>query len=177
MILIIDTNEKENSLHYFEFVKPVQDLIKKQSKVIHFTKVTKKDLNKAEKIIICGTSLINKEYLKKYKKFLWIKSINKPILGICAGMQIIGKIFNSRLKKSKEIGPVIVTQVKKDRLFENIKEVYTLHSIGITTPKEFQVLLKNKKNVQAIKHKKKEMYGVLFHPEVLNKEIIIKFAE
>src|SRR3989344_8959443 len=133
MILIIDINEKPNSLHYLEFVRPIKELIKKKNKIVHFKKIKKQDLKKAEKIIICGTSLKNNIYLKESKRFLWIKTIDKPILGICAGMQIIGKIFNAKIKKNKEIGPITLTQVKKDILFDNIKEVYALHNLSIST--------------------------------------------
>jgi len=175
MILIIDLNEKPNSLHYLEFITPITDLIK-NSKVIHFSNLKPKDL-KANKIILAGTSLKNSSYLKQYKKFSWIKEINKPLLGICAGMQIIAKVFNSKITKNTEIGPTLITKSSNHKLFNNIKEVYSLHNLSITLPKYFKIHLKSKKSIQAIKHNTKEIYGALFHPEVLNKELILKFTE
>ncbi len=177
MILIIDLNEKQNSLHYLEFVKPVTDLITKQFKVVHYKKLKNKNLKKPSKIILCGTSLKNTEYLKHYKKFMWIKKINKPILGICSGMQIIGKVFNSKLIKETEIGPTRVITVNNHKIFNNIKEVYSLHNLSITKPKNFRIYLKSKSCIQTLKHEEKEIYCVLFHPEVLNKELITQFIQ
>jgi GMP synthase-like glutamine amidotransferase len=40
---------------------------------------------------------------------------------------------------------------------------------------DFFVLAKSQKCVQAIQHKIKPLFGVMFHPEVRNPEIIEKF--
>ena len=44
------------------------------------------------------------------------------------------------------------------------------------TPKEFTSYTSGEE-AEIIKHKEKETYGVIFHPEVRNKEIIKKFLE
>lgn len=175
MILIINLNKYP--LHYYEFVKPITDLITKKHKVINYKNLRNKDLKQANKIILTGTSLKNYEYLKHPKKFNWIKNINKPILGICAGTQIIGKIYNSKLIKNIEIGPTIIKKTNNHPFFNNIKQAYNLHNLSITQPKEFKTYLKSKNTIQAIKHKTKEIYAVLFHPEVLNKELIVNFTK
>lgn len=175
MILIINLND--SPLHNYEFIKPITDLITRKYKIIHYKNLKLEDLNQTNKIIISGTSLKNTNYLKHYRKFKWIKEINKPILGICAGMHIIGKIFNSKIINKTEIGPTNIKEINNNSLFNNIKEVYNLHNLTITTPKEFKTYLKSKNCIQAIKHKTKDIYAVLFHPEVLNKELITKFTE
>ena len=47
-------------LHYYEFVKPIEDIVKE--KAIHYKDV--KDISKEDYIIICGTSLRDNDYLK-----------------------------------------------------------------------------------------------------------------
>ena len=175
MILIINLNK--SSLHDYEFVKPITDLITKKHRVIHYKKLKSKDITKADKIILTGTSLKNYEYLSHYKQFSWINNSDKHILGICAGMHIIGKIFNAKIIKSTEIGIISVKQINSNSIFNNVKEVYSLHNFSISLPKKFKCLLKSKKCIQAIKHNSKEIYGVLFHPEILNKDLIVKFTE
>ena len=94
MILIINIC-KEN-LHYYEFVKPIEDiLIKNNLKyfVKHYNEMVENDLENVDKVIICGTSLKDNNFLKDIDKFYWIKTIRKPVYGICGGMQIIGLIF------------------------------------------------------------------------------------
>src|SRR3989344_9334660 len=111
MILII--NICKEKLHYLEFVKPIEDILKKEKieyQTIYYKKITDKELlnKKLSRIIICGTSLKDNEYLENLNYFKWIKfpKLNKPILGICGGMQIISLIFGGVLVENKEIGQI-----------------------------------------------------------------------
>ncbi|MAG45656.1 MAG: hypothetical protein CMH63_02700 [Nanoarchaeota archaeon] len=168
MILIINLNKYK--LHDLEFIRPITDLLD-DSKVIHYKTLKRKDLEKADKVIIAGTSLKDSDYLKELDKFSWIKSYRKPFLGICAGMQILGLIHGAKLKKAKEIG-VTKLKTKTDSMLKKITQAYSLHQYSITLPKGFTKLAESDKCIHAIK--KDNLYGVLFHPEVINKELIKK---
>src|SRR3989338_3023769 len=134
-ILII--NICKEKLHYFEFVKPIEDILKNSNQKTknikfftkHYTKLNSLDVDKADRIIICGTSLKDNDFAKdeNIATFNWIKPHAKPILGICGGLHFIS---------------------------------YTKSKIP-----------------QAIKHETGEIYGVLFHPEVRNKELILYFVK
>lgn len=174
MILIVDICKEP--LHYLEFVKPIEKIVFKREKFLtkHYNKLTEKDLRRADRIIICGTSLKDNNFLKDIKKFRWIKEYKKPILGICAGMQIISLVYGARLKKETEIG-FYREQFKET--FLNIfgeQKVYHLHNNYTSIPKDFESFTKGK-IPQAIKHKTRDIYGILFHPEVRNEEIIHNF--
>ena len=171
-ILIINTCKEK--LHELEFVKPIEDILKNNNikfETIHHKKIKK---SKYDKVIICGTSLQDTEFLKH--DFSWIKNETKPILGICAGIQIIGKEFGAKIKEKTEIG--FFNEIfKKDFLgMKKEKQVYHLHNNYTTLPKNFETFATNG-IPQAIKHKQKEIYGVLFHPEVRNEELILNFAK
>lgn len=178
MILLI--NVCKEYLHYYEFVKPIEKTLKNNNikfMTKHYRELTKNDLLKADKVIICGTSLKDNEFIKDIKDFEWIKDFNKPLLGICAGMQIIGLIFKGKLKKKTEIGATEVIFKKKFLGFEGRKEVYELHNYysDFSKLKDFEIFAKNP-IPQAVKHKEKEIYAVLFHPEVRSEEIIVNFS-
>lgn len=177
MILII--NLCKEKLHYFEFVKPIEDILKDEHQdflTLNPFEINKKKLSKCSKIIICGTSLKDNNFLKNIDQFNWIKTINKPLLGICAGSQIISLIFGSKLMKSEEIG-FYHEFFNRDFLGLNKNnEVYHLHNFYCTLPKNFENYGKSKIN-QAIKHKKLDIYGCLFHPEVRQKDLIKKFIK
>lgn len=175
-ILII--NICKEKLHYYEFVKPIEDILKNNKTgyfTKHYKKISNKDLKKAYKVIICGTSLFDNEFVKDKDKFKWIKKFNKPILGICGGMQIIGLIFKEKLKKKTEIGFFKEKFNKEFLSLTNEQWVYHLHNYYIDFKKQnFGVYSKNK-IAQAVKHKQKPIFGVLFHPEVRQKNLINNF--
>jgi len=173
MILIISTCKEK--LHELEFVKPIENILKTKFKTIHYSELTPKLISSSDKIIICGTSLQDNDFLKQIKKFEFIKTINKPILGICAGMQIISLLFGTKLKKKTEIGFYKENFTKEFLSLKGEQEVYHLHNNYTTLPRQFEKFMTSK-IPQAIKHKSKSIYGVLFHPEVRNKKLIEEFA-
>lgn len=178
MILVI--NICKEKLHHFEFVKPIEDILRK-NKINHYTKhyfdINNKDLEDCEKIIICGTSLYDHGFVKDIGYFKWIRDFNKPILGICGGMQVIGLIFGSKLKRKTEIGFYKENFIKEFLGLFGKQEVYHLHNNYIVFKKLKKLEIFNSGKIpQAIKHKEKDIYGVLFHPEVRQKEMIKDFC-
>ena len=177
MILII--NVCKEKLHYFEFVKPIEDILKKENVDFftkHYLELTKKDLIKADKVIICGTSLKDNVFVDNIEKFEWIRDFEKPLLGICAGMQIVGLVGGGKLKMHLEIGYFYEDFRKKFLGVNEEVEVYHLHNNYVDFSDEFEIFNKGEV-VQAAKHKLKDIYGVLFHPEVRNKKMILEFVK
>lgn len=177
MIIIITTNSE--SLHDLEFVKPIEKIIKEnkmKSVIIHYSKLKNSDIKKSSKIIITGTSLLDNNFLKNLRKFRFLKNYKKPVLGICAGHQIISIIFGAKIKKNTEIGYYFENFEKNFLSLEGEHEVYHLHNNYTKLPKDFTSYTKSK-IPQAIKHDSKDIYGVLFHPEVRNRKLIETFIK
>lgn len=197
MILLI--NICKEKLHFNEFVKPVGDVLVRngiKGFIRHYTCLTKKDLDKASKVIICGTSLKDFGFIDDVDKFSWLKDFDKPVLGICGGMQIIGLVFDGeslshppsrndashrifdKLKKKKEIGYYSEKFSKEFLGMEDEREVYHLHNgyVDFSKTSDFEVFCRGNGIDQAVKHKKKNIFGVLFHPEVRQKEMILEFV-
>ncbi len=180
MILLI--NICKEKLHYFEFVKPVCDILDDchiRYFVRNYKDVKKKDLEGCSKIIICGTSLYDNEFLKKenLKFFKWLLNFAKPVLGICGGMEVIGMVFKGKLKKKTEIGYYKEYFIKEFLGLIGKNKVYHLHNYFIDFKKlrDFSVFNKGKIS-QAIKHREKDIYGILFHAEVRGKDLIVDFC-
>jgi len=193
-VLIINLNQF--NLSKDEFVKPIEQILKKNQiefEIKHIFQITgnsiekknenlnidiKKNLEKFDKIILSGTALKDFHYLNLLDEFNWIKNTNKSILGICAGCQVIAKIFGSKLIENSEIGMFEISKTKKNILFEEEKlKVYCLHNKSFKENDNFEVLARSDKCIQIIKHKNKDIYGVLFHPEVKNEKIIENFIK
>ena len=98
-----------------------------------------------------------------------------PILGICYGAQLLSKLFNSDVKKSKirEFGPAKLKKIKNDKILNKIpNKSISWMSHGDTIFKlgsKLQTLAKSEFGSIAIfKHKTKKIYGTQFHPEVVH---------
>jgi GMP synthase (glutamine-hydrolysing) len=70
-----------------------------------------------------------------------------------------------------------ISTLKENPLFQGNFKAYTLHNFSVKPCQTFETLAKSTKCIQAIKHKQKNIYGVLFHPEVRNQEIIQRFIK
>jgi GMP synthase-like glutamine amidotransferase len=82
-----------------------------------------------------------------------------------------------RLIKCLEIGMTQITTLKENPLFSGNFKAYSLHSYCIASSGDFEVWAKSAKCIQIIKHKIKPIYGMLFHPEVRNQEMLKRFIE
>ena len=115
-----------------------------------------------------------------------ILNLNKPILGICYGHQILAKKFGGRVKlsKTREFG---YAQIRSDNrcsltknFFKNKKNsVWMSHQdIVNKIPHGFKKVASTQNSKFAIiSNEKKKLYGVQFHPEVShtqNGKIILK---
>nr|MBC8435159.1 hypothetical protein [archaeon] len=128
-VLLISTCKEK--LHELEFVKPIEDILNEINEhffVKHYSKVSKKDLGICSKVIICGTSIKDDFFLKDLKSFNWLKFFNKPVLGICAGMQILGRVYGGKPSKKTEIGFFHEKFVKDFLGIKGKQEVYHLHN-------------------------------------------------
>jgi GMP synthase-like glutamine amidotransferase len=173
MILLIDlTSDELSSLEFVNPIKKIVESTKNKVEVVHYNNLTQEQINSSEKIILCGTSLKDNKFQEEFNKFEWIKNYKKPLLGICAGMQIIGLVYGAHLTKSKEIG---MTQIMaKDPIFQDTMfSAYELHGSSVELPNRFTEIAYNDKGMQAFK--KDNVYAIQFHPEVRNKKLIENF--
>jgi GMP synthase (glutamine-hydrolysing) len=172
MILIISTCSQNLSEN--EFVRPIEKLLLKNGfdfKTKHYSEIS--DVSGYDKIIICGTALKDFQYLKDIGKFSWIKRYEGKLLGICAGVQIIATVFGVPLKEESQIGARKVNTLIANPLMEGRFNAYFLNSKQPILGKEVVPLTEDE---SVIKFEGKEFYGCMFHPEVLNPEIIINFC-
>jgi GMP synthase-like glutamine amidotransferase len=179
MILIVDMNWKKNSLAFNEFVLPIVNIVRQveEFRVKHFLDIEPTEIEGYRRIVLSGTALKDHATLKQVDKFKWIKTCNKPILGICAGMQTISLIFDEPLVRCLQIGMVEISTIEENPLFQGDFKAYVLHNYSVKQSQTFEILAESAKCIQAIKHKKRNIYGVLFHPEVRNQEIIKRFIQ
>jgi GMP synthase (glutamine-hydrolysing) len=111
----------------------------------------------------------------EYKFLSKAIKLNKKIIGICLGAQLIAKFYGSIIKKSKnkevEIG--YRNTKKSNNSIININSKFLqFHNEGISINSNMEILSSgNLFDVDAFKIKNNEIYGFQFHPEVNSKMI------
>ncbi len=100
-----------------------------------------------------------------------------PVLGICYGLQLIGKLFGGEVERSKEreYGKAIIHIDEKENLLSGVRDntvIWMSHGDHLSRlPPQFEVLA-HTENIPfaAIGNKQKKMFGLQFHPEVAHTE-------
>jgi GMP synthase (glutamine-hydrolysing) len=106
----------------------------------------------------------------------YLKEFEGPILGICVGHQLMAVHCGGKAGPSEipEYGLARIRVVDEDALFKGLPReflVWESHNDEVKEAKDFTVLaVSDNCAVQAMKHVKKQFYGVQFHPEVNNTE-------
>ncbi len=143
------------------------------------------ELNDADKIIFPGVghARMAMENLKLFGLDTFIKSTKKPLLGICLGMQLLGKYsqegqaesigvfdftvdrFSIKLK-TPHMGWNCITH-RDSRLFNGIPNsewVYFVHSYYVSNS-DFSIAKTNYEVDFCVAVNKQNFWGVQFHPE------------
>ncbi|MBQ4415790.1 MAG: gamma-glutamyl-gamma-aminobutyrate hydrolase family protein [Methanomicrobium sp.] len=200
-VLICNLCSPKYPLSVDEYVKPVENIVKAAGcgfKTLHYSEIDaaweKGELPDISAIILCGTALKDNEFAEDIadaEKFRFIRDAadkNIPILGICAGFQVLSKIFGGDVIGERDLrigmtkAKVVKTTGTAEKIFENRDnfEVYELHKNAVTLPECFEALAVadddgGNGRILAAKHRDKEIYGVLFHPEVRNEYVVRNF--
>jgi GMP synthase-like glutamine amidotransferase len=180
MILLVDLSYRPGSLSADEFVAPVEHIVQQDgypTRLRHYAGLSQQDIASADGAILCGTAMKDFGYLGEMERFAWLLSFPCPALGICAGMQVMVRVYGGGIHRKTGIGMAEQQVVAPDSLFAGRDRfpAYELHCLSVTPPASFRVLAVSPSGVQAIRHRERPVYGVMFHPEVRNEWLIRRF--
>jgi GMP synthase (glutamine-hydrolysing) len=106
-----------------------------------------------------------------------ILNLDLPILGLCYGHQLIAKEFGGVITNTGkgEFGKAILQQTSDFPLWQNVSfpnKVWMSHQDSVTKcPPDFKVTgVTESGNVAAMRHRKRRIYTLQFHPEVNDTE-------
>lgn len=98
-----------------------------------------------------------------------------PVLGICYGMQLIGKLLKGHIRKSgkREYGRTVVKFCRRNKLFRGMNPkgvTWMSHRDKVEgLPDDFRIIAYSENTACAsFVNSKKDIYGVQFHPEVVH---------
>ena len=103
----------------------------------------------------------------------FVLEANRPVLGICYGMQLLTDALGGRVAAAseREYGPATITHAAQSPLLDGLPpelQVWMSHGDRIETlPPGFKSLAQSSNSPQAaIGNQERNLYGVQFHPEV-----------
>jgi len=155
-------------------------------KVIHYSQVNMEILKSCSGIILTGSEInvsefySNKALRKKFKSVLKLikKAKNIPILAICYGFHLTGFAFNGKVYRMNiphDGGRIIPLVLNKTDNLIPYKEIFVdiQHRDFITDDlkiqKKFEIIatkvLNGFNTIQYMRHIKRPIYSVQFHPE------------
>jgi GMP synthase (glutamine-hydrolysing) len=179
-ILIINSAEKG----IFQFVEPLEEIASQTgaaTKVIEYENTLNIDLFSYDGIIISGSPRGDDIVGHHLPYFQWLQTCYTPVFGICAGHHITGRLYGAQLLRSieKEVGENFLFIRQQNPIFDGCPGkflVWQNHHDSITLPEGFIWLAHSEGcQVSMMKHPLKCLYTTQFHPEILNKNIILNF--
>lgn len=177
MILIIDCTCQDHPLLRDEFVKPLENVVRKAGYLFRTISLAEKsNPGCVNGVILSGTAIRDHEFLKEGLP-QWFDTYNGPVLGICAGMQLLTLSSGGSLIPDMKIGMAKIQVIGEDILFSGKEsfEAWELHKSGVVVGNSCLVLATSQTGVRGFKMMDLPRYGVLFHPEVRNEWIIHNF--
>ncbi len=173
--LIID-NYSPNSPQIENLYNIIKDISVHTVEVQSYLALSDIDSIKIYDVIILSGSqskLAHSEVLQSYSaEIAIIKDLNKPVLGICFGHQLISVAYGENVLSMDKVidGYFMVRRLNDDKIFDNLGEKFLVresHEEEVENVPFNFILLANSPNcrIEAIKHPILPIYGVQFHPE------------
>ncbi|UUX92385.1 glutamine amidotransferase-related protein [Methanoplanus endosymbiosus] len=128
MILITDLCYKKGSLSYYEYVNPVCEIIEDSGfeyDVIHYSELSGEIPEKYSSVIFCGTALKDNLFIEDLSLMQAVRRYNKPVIGICAGMQVVASAYGGDVRDFKKIGMSRIRFSPGDPIFSDIPDFIT----------------------------------------------------
>lgn len=165
-ILIIDNNSKHiddiknlckgNSIDILKYYDDLNNIYENYDLII-LTGGTGLPLDKHEKDLIGEINLV--------------KNLNKPIIGICLGFEVICHTFGCKMEREdeREKGLVDIDVLISDKIFSRkdklkVSMAHKWHVKEVAS--KLIPLARSLKGIDIVKHIDRPIYGFQFHPEI-----------
>jgi len=191
-LLIINNEKDADDFGWIPVIKKAISIIEEvEFVVIHHSEISEEKLEEIRPDLIYATGRVTydwtlEEILEDYASEIeMMKTTEIPTLGVCAGHQLMaiayGASFGKMVEEAEGEEPIRETGFQEISIIEqapilnnldNPFVCYEFHRDEVKgMPDEFILLASTDMcRIQAMKHRKKNLFGVQFHPEQYNNE-------
>lgn len=165
MITVIDCGSSK--------VPDIVKMLEANGTTVKTQKITEFKLNGSKGVVISGAPILLTE--KNPADYLaatsFLKKCKVPVLGICFGHQLIGLHHGAKIKRCMEDREwrkiKFFSDTEITRGFKEDMQFKEDHCECISLPVDFDLIASSVTcEVEMMKHKTKNIFGVQFHPEV-----------
>ncbi len=152
----------------------LQKFFAKSQETITWSEISTTNILFFDLIVLSGSSYLSvlKDFNKLYKTEVeLILNSQKPLIGICFGCELIAYSYGSKLKRlhNKQKGIIKIKPSKSSDIFQGLGDdlsVYEAHRWSIISlSDELEEVAHSSSGTEILKHKKRPIYGIQFHPE------------
>lgn len=150
--------------------------------VVNLSDFEYEDYPEAIGFVISGAPILitEKDPDPYLERFTWLKTTEKPVLGICFGHQMLALTYDALANRQKEDRDIQTIEIIAEcPLFDRLPKEVTFmedHCESVSIPHHFiHVGVSDACINEAMMHESKKLYGVQFHPEVSGSNGLILF--
>jgi GMP synthase-like glutamine amidotransferase len=126
-------------------------------------------------ILLAGTALQDDKYLKEIGAVKRLLETGVPLLAVCSGMHLLAAASGGEIIAQREIGMVAVETLVENPLCAGRFEAFALHRHAVEPGPRLEMLARSEGCAQVVRHRELPAWGVLFHPEVRNEQLVRSF--
>jgi|TARA_Y100000310_G_scaffold24467_1_gene23521 GMP synthase (glutamine-hydrolysing) len=160
-----------------EFVAPLERIVRETGATVESVRLGMLDgvPEAVSHILLAGTALQDDQYLKEIGAVKRLLEAGLPLLAVCSGMQLLAAACGGKIIAQREIGMVAVETLAENPLCASRFEAFALHRHAVEPGARLEVLARSEECAQVVRHRELPAWGVLFHPEVRNEQLVRSF--
>ena len=172
---LLVNNYLRNSTRINRLNKEITRITGREPQIIRITDALRVNSDEFDAVILSGgdAPLNQPEVVADYREATtWLSHIQRPILGICLGQQLLGLAHGGRIARIAERfeGFYEVEVVEQDELLAGLPNRIRVYKSNVRVVARlmlgFKLLARSSEyEVEAFRHRKKPVFGVQFHPE------------
>ncbi|MCL4436982.1 MAG: homoserine O-succinyltransferase [Thaumarchaeota archaeon] len=172
---LLVNNYLRNSTRINRLNKEITRITGREPQIIRITDALRVNSDEFDAVILSGgdAPLNQPEVVADYREATtWLSHIQRPILGICLGHQLLGLAHGGRIARIAERfeGFYEVEVIEQDELLTGLPNRIRVYKSNIRVVARlmpgFKLLARSSEyEVEAFKHQKQPVFGVQFHPE------------
>ncbi len=173
--ILLVNNYLRSSTRINRLNREITQITGREPQIVPIVEAPKINSDEFDAVILSGgdAPLNQPKVAADYREAItWLRSIQRPILGVCLGHQLLGLAYGGRIARlgKRFEGFYEVEVVGQNELFTGLPKLIRVYKSNVRVVARlmpgFRLLAcSNEYELEAFRHLEKPIFGVQFHPE------------